>query len=196
MKFSQNVTTAPETQPITVGEARDYAKVEIDDDDSIIDDLIKSSTQWAENYTRRAFLTQTITMKIDWTFPNVIELPVGPVQSVTAASFTYVDADGDTTQVPTSVYTVDTDADPGRVYRAFNQVWPTNRLQRKAISLVFVAGYGLKPANIPSDIRQAILMMTTYHYETRQPHMLTIGGVPVNMPKTVDALLLPYKDWV
>ena len=196
MRFSTKVTTPPGVRPITVGEARDYAKVEIDDDDSIIDDLIRSSTQWAENYTRRAFITQTITMNIDWCFPDVIELPFGQAQTVTAASFTYVDQNGVTTQVPTSVYTVDTNSDPGRVYLAFNQLWPTNRMQRDAISIVFVAGYGLKPASLPSDIRQAVLMMTTYHYETRQPHFLAVGGVPVNMPKTVDALLLPYVIWL
>ena len=192
MRFATKLKTAPAEEPITVGEARDYAKVEIDTDDVVIDDLIKSSRLWAENYTRRAFINQTLTMKIDWCFPEVIELPVGPVQSVTAAAFTYVDSDGVDTQVPTTVYTTDTTSDPGRIYLAYNQVWPTNRIQRNAITLDFVAGYGIKPNNVPSDIRQAILMMTTYHYETRQPHLLAIGGVPVNMPKTVDSLLLPY----
>jgi uncharacterized phiE125 gp8 family phage protein len=175
-----------------VGEARDYAKVEIDDDDVIIDDLIKSSRQWAENYTRKAFINQTWTMKIDWCFPNVIELPVGPLQSVTAAAFTYVDSDGNDTQVPTSVYTVDTNSDPGRIYLAFDQLWPTNRGQRNAITLDFIVGYGIKPNNVPSDIRQAILMMTTYHYEARQPHAMGIGATMVTFPKTVDSLLLPY----
>ena len=196
MRFSTTLTTAPALEPITVGEVRDYAKVEIDDDDVIIDDLIRSSRQWAENYTRKAFINQTITMKIDWCFPDVIELPTGPVQSVTASTFTYVDSDGVVTQVPTAVYTVDTNSDPGRIYLAFNQLWPSNRIQRDAITLEFVAGYGIKPNSVPPDIRQAILMMTTYHYETRQPHFLAIGGVPVNMPKTVDSLLLPYVAWI
>jgi uncharacterized phiE125 gp8 family phage protein len=65
-------------------------------------------------------------------------------------------------------------------------------MQRNAISLEFVAGYGIKPVNVPADIRQAIMMMVVHHYEIRQPHIVTIGGALVNPPKTVDDLLLPY----
>jgi len=191
MRFSTTVTTAPAVQPITLAEAKDYAKIEISDDDQLVNSLIKSARLYVENFTRRALNTQTITMKIDWCFPNVIEL-LPDTQSVTAASFTYVDSNGDITQVPTATYTVDTVSDPGRIYLAFNQTWPTVRMQRQAISVVFVAGYGDAGTDIPEDIRTAVKMMVTYHYETRQPHMLTIGGVPVNMPKTVDTLLLPY----
>jgi uncharacterized phiE125 gp8 family phage protein len=192
MRFATTVTTPAALLPISVGEAKDYAKVEVSDDDVIIDDLIRSSTSWAEGFTRRAFINRTITMSIDWCFPDVIELPLGPASSITAANFTYVDSDGDTTQVPTTVYDTDFISDPARIYLAHNQVWPINRIQRNAISVEFVAGYGSKPNDIPTDIRQAILMMVTYHYEVRQPHAMGIGATTVSFPKTVDSLLLPY----
>jgi len=191
MRFATTVTTAPAAEPISLSEAKDYAKVEVSDDDQLINALITSARLYVENFTRRALNTQTITMKIDWHFPGVIEL-LPDLQSVTAASFTYVDSNGTTTQVPTATYTTDTTSDPGRIYLAYNKTWPTVRMQRQAISVVFVAGYGDAGSNVPEPIRTAIKMMVTYHYETRQPNMLAIGGVAVTMPKTVDALLLPY----
>jgi len=192
MKFATKVTTEPTIEPITLGEAKDYAKVETDADDVLLFDLVKSARQYVENFTRRALNTQTITMTIDWCFPDSFELPINPVQSITAASFTYVNSDGDVTVVPAATYTADTDSDPARIYLAYNQVWPTVRMQRKAISVVFVAGYGNKSTSIPEPIRTAIKMMATYHYETRQPHMMGIGATSVSMPDTVKALLLPY----
>ncbi len=194
MRFATTLTTPAAEKVISVGEARDYAKIEIDDDDDIVDEVIISATQWAEDFTRRAFLTQTHTMVIDWCFPECIELPISPVQSVTAANFTYVDATGATTQVPTSVYELDIISDPARIYLAYDQDWPENRIQRNAISIEFVAGYGVKPTQVPAPIRQAIRMMVVHHYETRQPSIVTIGGAIVNVPKTVDSLLLPYVN--
>jgi len=191
MRFATTVTTAPTAEPVTLSEAKDYTKVEVSDDDTLINDLITSARLYVENYTRRALITQTITMKIDWHFPHVIEL-LPDLQSVTAASFTYVDSNGDTTQVPTATYTVDTTSDPGRVYLAYNQTWPTVRMQRQAISVVFVTGYGDNGSSVPEPIRTAIKMMVTYHYETRQPHAQAIGGTIINFPRTVDDLLMPY----
>ena len=198
MRFATTVTTAPAVEPITLAEAKDYAKVEVSTDDQLINSLITSARLYVENFTRRALNTQTITMRIDWGFPNVIEL-LPDLQSVTAASFTYVDSDGVTTQVPTATYTVDTASDPGRIYRAFNQTWPTVRLQRQSISVVFIVGYGASGETpeaartaVPEPIRTAIKMMVNHTYENRNPHVVTIGGTIVNVPKTVDTLLLPY----
>ena len=191
MRFATTLTTAPTVEPISLSEAKDYAKVEYNDDDQLIDSLITSARLYVENFIRRPLNTQTITMAIDWCFPEVIPLPMNPVQSITAASFTYVNSDGDVTQVPTATYTTDT-LDPARIYLAYNQVWPTVRMQRKTISVVFVAGYGDAGTSIPEPIRTAIKMMVTYHYETRQPHMMGIGATMVTMPKTVETLLLPY----
>ncbi len=192
MRFATTVTTAPKVEPITLAEAKNYAKVEVSDDDTLINKIIIPAARvYAENFTRRALNTQTITMKIDWGFPNVIEL-LPDLQSVTAASFTYVDTDGVTTQVPTATYTVDTVSDPGRVYLAFNQTWPTVRMQRQAISVVYVVRYGDAGTDVPAPIREAIMMLVNHAYENRMPHIVTIGGTIVNVPKSVDALLLPY----
>lgn len=191
MRFATTVSTAPTTEPITLAQAKDYAKVETADDDKIISQLIGSARQYAENFTRKALMTQTITMVIDYCFPEEIELPINPVQSVTAASFTYVDSDGDTTQVSTSVYSVDTTSDPARIYLAYNQTWPTVRMQRNTISIGYQAGYA-SAALVPDPIKTAIKMLVVHMYENRQPHIVTIGGSIVNVPTTVDALLLPY----
>lgn len=190
MEYSAYTSTAPTVEPLTIDEAKDYAKIEVNDDDKLIRSLIKSSRIYAENYTRRALLTQTVTMNVDWGFPCEIMLPVGPSQSVTSVS--YVDTNGDSQTLSGSTYTADTDFDPGRIYLAYNQTWPTVRCQRKTITVVYQAGYGDASTDVPEQILTAIKMMVVHQYENRQPHVLTVGGVLVSVPDTVNDLLLPY----
>ena len=113
-----------------------------------------------------------------------------PLQSVTAAAFTHVDTAGNTTQVSTSVYTVDTDSEPGRVYEAYSQTWPSTQEQPNAVRCRFVAGYGAASA-VPAPIKQAIKILISQWYEFREP--VIVGGTPSVVPMTVEALLRPYQ---
>lgn len=194
MNRSITVVTAPTTEPVTLEEVKDQAEVQHNEDDALVLKALKAARSYVETYTRRKLLTQTLRMRIDWGFPCVIDLPFAPAQTVpdSAANFTYIATDGTETQVDTDVYVADTDSEPARVYIAYNQTWPTVRCQRRAVSIDWVAGYGAAATSIPDDIIQACLLMATHYYEVRQPHVLTIGGVMVDYPKTVDDLLQPY----
>ena len=77
MRFATNVTTAPTAEPITMGEAKEYAKIEIADDDQLIHTLVRSARVYVEGYLRRALITQTITMTVDWGFQILIDSTVG-----------------------------------------------------------------------------------------------------------------------
>ena len=131
--LTKTLVTAPTVEPVTLAEAKAHVNAEEHhDDDDYIQTLITVAREWCENFTRRAFNTQTWDVFLD-RFPSagdVIELPLGKLQSVTDTGFTYVDTDGNTTQVSTAVYTVDTDSEPGRVYLAYNQSWPSIRDSR------------------------------------------------------------------
>lgn len=71
---------------------------------------------------------------------SVIRLPRPPLQAVTAV--TYVDQTGVTQTLSPSVYQVDTQQEPGRLAPAYQQVWPTTRVQMGAVQVTFLAGYG------------------------------------------------------
>ena len=187
---ARSLVTAPALEPVTIEEAKRHLVIETTDRDAEVERLVKASRRWCERYTRRAFITQTWDLKLDC-FPECIELPLAPLQSVTAASFTYVDEDGTTTQVSSSVYTVDTASEPGRVYLAYNQDWPAPRAQPHAISLRFVAGYGNSGDDVPDEIRQAILQMCGTLSEFKET--MVIGAIVTQVPFAVESLLGPYQ---
>jgi len=122
---------------ISTTEAKAWMRVDLSDDDTLIDELVRAATQYVEAYTGRQLQTAELTAYADWLGPYM--LPVSPVQSV--SSITYVDGDGATQTLAASVYDVDITKAPGLVRLAYNESWPTTRDTPNAITYTYKAGY-------------------------------------------------------
>ena len=181
------LVTAPAAEPLTLVETKDHLRIDHATEDSRITAMILAARNWGEGFTRRAFITQTWDLFLDY-FPPVIDVPRPPLQSVT--SITYVDGDGNSQTLATSVYTVDADSERGRIYLAYDQSWPSLREIPKAVTVRFVAGYGATYASVPEDLRQALLMHVSRIYEMREP---VVTGTIVNDTGADQALLRPYQ---
>ena len=179
------VTTEPVTEPVVLEEAKTHLRVEHDDDDSYISDLCRIARQWVEMYQRRALITQTITLYLaDW--PSMIYLPRPRLQSVT--SIYYTDTGGTNTLLSSSYYTVDTIHEPGRIYEAWSYSWPSARPIDKAITIVYVAGYGDAAANVPDVTKHAIKLLIGHWYENRQTHLdFVLHEIPLGIRALLDA---------
>jgi uncharacterized phiE125 gp8 family phage protein len=183
--MARTLVTAPTSEPITTQEAKDHLRITTTDDDTLISAMIVAVREYVENVTSRALITQTWDIFYDQ-FAEV-ELPKPPLQSITTIK--YIDTDGVQQTVSASVYTVDTDSDPGRVYLAYNQSWPGIRGINHAVEIRIVAGYGTASA-VPQPIKHAMLLMIGHLYENREATApLTISEIPM----AVDALLAPYR---
>lgn len=181
------LVTAPQTEPVSLDEAKDHLRVTTNDDDVKITGYITAARKWVENHTSRALITQTWDMWIK-SFPlstEAIYIPKAPMQSVT--SITYVDSNGSDQTVTSSIYTADTDSDPGRVYLAYDQSWPTARWQEKAVKIRYAAGYGDDPDDIPRDIIEGLLLQLQILYD--QP--TDISAQALEMAR--DSLINPYR---
>ena len=181
------LATAPAAEPIDT----DFVKTQLIIDGSALDAeinaMIPVARLKAEQYCGRAFITQTWE-RYYHQFPLEIELPWAPLQSV--SEITYVDGDGATQTLSSSVYTVDTDSEPGLIYPAYDQVWPSTRAVRKAVKVTYVAGYGDDDTDVPDPIRHAIAKIVgslMHHREDDTP----ISSVPV--PWGARTLLADYR---
>lgn len=148
---------------MTLAEAKVHLRVDHDDENTSIEsDIIPAARRWAENETRRAFINRTQRLSLD-EFPEEIRLPDGKVQSVT--SITYVDGDGNTQTLASSVYTLDSDSEPARLVLAYNQMWPQIRSVPNAVKVLYVAGYGADADSVPAGIKRAILQHCLHQYK-------------------------------
>ena len=157
-------TGQPATEPVTLVEVKAHLRVDFGDDDGLIDSLIQAARELAEVWTWRTFVNTTYTLKLD-DFQNEMVLPRPPLGSVT--SITYLDTDGNSQTLATSVYDVDTDSEPGRVTLTLNQTWPITQDVIHAVTITFVAGYGAA-SNVPETIKSAIKLLVGGMYEHRE----------------------------
>lgn len=182
-------TVEPTASVVSIVELRDFLGLAPDDTsfDDMLEAFIQVATDYLEEQTGAALLTQTWRLSLDhvpgryaqW-WDGVRELPVTaldgegrwidlprfPLQSVTSVSFF---ADDDTeTVADAATYYVDTQQRPGRVVLRFGQTWPTVALRpANGVQVLFVAGYGTQACDVPSPMRQAIKMMSAYLFEHR-----------------------------
>lgn len=182
------VTTPPSVEPVTLAEAKLHLRVTHNLEDDLITSLIVAAREWAENQTRRRFVNTTQRLSYD-EFPDEFILPGGRTQSIT--SITYTDTNGATQTLATSVYTVITDSEPGRIVRAYNQLWPATRSIPNAVQVVQVAGYGSAASNVPDSIKAAMKLAIGNWFENRES---TISGTIINeIPMAAQALLDPFR---
>jgi len=192
------LVTGPSVEPVTLSEAKTHMRVDHDDEDSLISALIVAAREridGKEGILNRAIIQQTWELTLDDEFPDEIEIPLPPLQSV--SSITYVDTDGDTQTLAADQYRVIDSVEPARIVPANDVTWPTPREQTEAIMVKFVAGHedsGASPQdladNVPQVIKQAILLTVSHWYEHREAvHM----GTSESLPMGVDALLWPLR---
>jgi uncharacterized phiE125 gp8 family phage protein len=192
------LVTAATTEPVTLAEAKLHLRVDVDDDDDVINRLIRTARHQTEVFTGRRWVNSTYRLRLD-RFPFVGEatqyndvdgsiiLPHGPLSSV--SSITYVDTDGNTATATTADYTVDTDSVPGRVALAFGKSWPDAREQANAVSVTYVAGYGTTATSVPDAAKSAIHLLVGHWYNNREEVSATIGGNVVRIPVAAETLL-------
>lgn len=198
------IKTAPAEEPVTLTELKAQLRIDGSTEDAILAIYLQAAREWAESYTRRAFITQTWTLWLD-NFPfgrspkwwdgvvdahintlnegaRDIVLPRPKLQSVTHLK-TYGD---DNTATTFTGYIVDAASESGRIVLKNSETWPTNLRAGNAIEIEFVCGYGAAAA-VPMAIKTAILQVATKLYECRG------DMAESDFPTTAKLLLNPYK---
>ena len=161
-----SVTVQPNLEPVTVADVKSFARIDGSDEDELLEDFIKGVRQAAEDYTKRAFIKQTVLLTMDFWPDTVVNLPRPPLMSVDKIAI--VNEDDEETEYSSSNYYVVTDGLPGRVVIKKGVTAPTNTTRYHSGFLIqYQAGYGTDPDDVPSAIRLALQQWVTVVYETR-----------------------------
>lgn len=183
--------TAPASAPVTTAEAKSHLRVDISDDDTLIDDLVAGAREYFEEVADKTLFTTTWKLILDgWPAKSYIELPRPPLQSVT--SVVYVDSDGNSNTFSSSSYDVETERTPGRIQLGYGKSWPSATLRPASpITITYVAGWS-NVANIPERYKQAIKLMVGHWYENRE-QIMTTGAIPQTLPFGLMSILLASR---
>lgn len=143
--------------PITVDEAKANGRIDTTAEDALVENCIRSALAHAEKWAGAAFQSQIWELVLDEFPSSEIEIPYGPVLSITSVK--YIDGDG--AEQTTTDYEIDlTPSDKAWVIPT--EDWPTTMDTANAVTVRFVAGDAP-----PDDVRQAILLLTEHFYDNR-----------------------------
>lgn len=180
--------SGPPAEPITLAEAKQFIRVEHDDDDDVVSALIVGSRIHLEARTRRALITQSWRLTRD-VWPEAGCLPVLPVPVKTLDAVRVYKSDGTTQAIDVSAFTFDKSAAPARL--AFTQgALPAPERPVAGIEVDVTCGYG-DAADVPEALRQAIRLLVAHWYENRG--LVAVGHEIAVLPQTVAALIAPYR---
>ena len=183
-------TTKPSLAVVSTADMKTHMRVTHSDEDAYIDTLVAAATYWAENYTGRAFLTQTWTLNLRCFPSGDIPLPRPPLASVTSLKYRR-DATTTTTLVLDTDYEIHTGtgSDFACVAPYYGTTWPTPIDTPNAVQVVYVCGW-TAAANVPADIVHAVKMVAAELYERREQ---TISGTIItDVRMAAQRLLQPH----
>ena len=165
--ISFTIYTAPAVEPISVEELKLFARIDGDDEDSLLSQFIVAARMAAENYLGRALISQTIRASVDfWPESGLLELPRPPLQTITQIATR--DEDNALTVYDSTYYYAVTESIPGYVKIKKGITPPENTDREKAgIIIDYVSGYGDRAEDVPEPVRQALLLWAASVYENR-----------------------------
>ncbi len=183
------LVTPPAIEPVSLADAKAHLRVDVDDEDVLIQSLILTSRLQIEAALSIALVTQSWMMKLDgWPREGIVALPMAPLRSVTEIRVHA--ADGTPMIVSPDHYEVDASSNPPRIARhATAALVPGRRVA--GIAVDFTAGFGDSADDVPAPIRQALLMLVAHWYENREPP--TPRMVPPVVPDQISDLLRSYR---
>jgi len=182
-------TSAPSVEPVTTTNQKDWMRVDGSDEDALIGNLASASRAYVEMSTSRQMITATWQYTITDFPTGDLVLPISPLQSV--SSITYVDNAGDTQTWSSSLYTVDTASDVGRVRPIYNEDYPSSRGYTDDVVITFISGYGDASSDVPDTALTAIKLLASNWFENRE------SNAPIalhEVPMALQTLIWSLKD--
>lgn len=177
-------TNAPTSQPVSIFDARLHCAITDDTHDILLAGLIRSATQWVEQYLGARIMPQGVKITLP-AFPK--SLPVYPIISVDSVK--YDDVDGVEQTLAASEYNVSPTGLRPLISPA--TAWPAvSGSKPNPVRIEATVGF----STVPDPIKRAILVMVQEMYAHRGD---SITGTMVSPSRfTVSALLSGYRRQV
>jgi len=160
------VETQPAIEPVTLGELKTFARIKYTAEDTLLEGFITTARIAAEEYTGRAFISQTIKMLMDFWPGTVVDLPKPPLISITKVAT--LDEDDEETEYDSDNYYAVTTSTPGKSVLKRSVSEPTNTERDYAGFLVrYKAGYGDTGQDVPGPIKEGVKVWASIIQATR-----------------------------
>lgn len=188
--FPYFIEVPPASLPIELPFLKEWLKIDVSDasQDVLLTLLIESARNCFESFTNRTLINTTFRTLRNFFVP-AIELRRSPFSSLVSFKYTVNDALVD---VDSSLFYIMQAKDYSKIIQQEDQDYPANGDDiLQGIEIQFVAGYGITEADIPSDIKLALLNHITALYENRGD--CDCASVSKSIPNATMTVYRKYK---
>lgn len=154
-----------DVEPISLGEAKTFLRVEGADHDAYLSKIISECRDKLERHLGVCMISRTIKAGNDG--GGNIKLPRWPVSEVSEVRINGLVSTSVTADLRTRPCSLSVDGSP-------------------YVEVKFVSGYGPQSSDVPAPLRQAMLLLVSQAFERRNEDISV-------MPLMVDALTMPYR---
>jgi len=182
--MKRKLKTAATTMAISLAEAKAQCVLEHNDDDALLEALIKSAQDYAEQYIGFAITAQTHIYASDC-FPVALAIQS---PNITSVVITYDDKDNVAQILDPSQYWLDDIVYPASI--TARDTWPETYDKPNAVRVDVTSGEA-NPANVPAAIKQAMLLLIAHGYANREAEV--IGTITTNVKLGVEQFLDAYR---
>lgn len=175
---------------LTLEQLRRHCKIDppdaVNDADADLTSALSAAQAIAAHHTGTSIGAQTLELALDEFPAGPIQLPQGPVSSIT--SVTYVDTAGATQTLAGSAYSLDDYSTPQWLLPAAGTEWPETYAAANVVKVRYSAG-----SDTPSAaVLQALRLLVGLYYDNRNA---ADKGDLAELPFGVKALLDTVKVW-
>ena len=189
--MSLTLIKPPDSEPLSISEAKAHCRVEHKADDAMMTSLIASARLAAEHELQRPLITQTWEASYEKFPSGQGGIPLVKFRPRNVLSIAYLDENGLDAYVSDDAYVLDATTVPGWVFPAYQTFWPNARVFANSVRVRFTAGYGDATA-VPQCIKQWMLLMIGSMYAFRE---LTTERAQSRLPY-VNSLLDPERIYL
>lgn len=165
----KNVTVVGD-EPVTASDAKNYLRIDFDEDDVLIGSLITAAREHIENICNINLVKKEITF-FHGGYTSLIYLPETPFHSIVQVTSNGVEV---------TDYNIESNVD-GDAYIEFE----TNHHE---IEVKFLSGY----EEIPRALWQAMLFLISHWYENRN---IISENSTSKIDFTINAIIAPFRRW-
>lgn len=178
----------PANDPLMIGQLRDWLEITDNSNDAKLIGLIKAASLYVQKQTGLRLFTQTVAMRRAG-FAREMQLPVGPVQSITSVQYRDAMLADTLHTLPASTYAAPLGAMRPTLQLATGQSWPSVYCAPDAVTVTAVVGFG-GVNDMPEDIRLAMMLLCTQWFDTRSA---VSEKAQAEIPNGVRDLLADYS---
>lgn len=158
----------PNSEPVTLDEAKLHLKVDHDEEDALISGYISTARELCETECQRTIMLSTWEMTTD-IFDDALKLDWPRVLRIDWLK--YLDEDGIERAIDPQDFRLDARSDitPAYLVPARGRAWPgTDPESINCVTVRYAAGYGSTPDSVPWSIRHWVMLHVADFYKNRE----------------------------